>query len=173
MIYVIKWILTDNRQIQKNHQSFLIHAMDLTSAVQIVTFNIGHALGGIKIMTDSKTPTGPVTKQKRVRHASAQATYMERKRAEGKEWLATWVPGDARDAFRALAKRSVEDDMTPSKSDVTSLEEAIGEKAPKWAKQNQTLLNIWAISQDGKTIEEKPVEQKKVKKEKKKKHKKK
>lgn len=149
-----------------------MQAMDLTLCVQIVTFNKEHALAGGKIMTDTKTPTGPVTKQKRVRHATAQATYMERKRAEGKEWLATWVPGQARDAFRTLAKRSVEDSLVPSKSDVASLEEAIGEKAPKWAKKNQTLLNIWAISQDVKNTEDKPVEQKKAKKEKKKKKKK-
>jgi len=113
-------------------------------------------------MTDSKTPTAGTPKQKRVRHAGAQASYMERKRAEGKEWLAVWVPGEARDTFRALAKRSVEDSSTPTEAEISSLEQAIGEKAPKWAKGNQTLLNLWGVSFEKNTLKSSPKSEEKA-----------
>jgi hypothetical protein len=123
-------------------------------------------------MTETKKPTAENPKESRVRHASAQASYMDRMRAQGKEWLATWVPAEARDTFRELAKRAVEDDMEPLKEDIESLEEAIGERVPEWATKNQTLLNIWAISQDEKVIEDAPSDKTDDKKKKKKKKKK-
>ncbi len=102
-------------------------------------------------MTDTKTPARTTVKAKKARHASAQASYMERKRAEGKEWLATWVPGDAKEAFKVLAKQAGEDSNAPDSSYIQTVEAAVGEKAPDWAVKSQTLLNIWMIS--GRNVE--------------------
>jgi len=99
-------------------------------------------------MTDTNKPTKTSPKQKRVRHASAQASYMERKRAEGKEWLATWVPGPAKESLKSLAKRANEDDRAPSKSYIEAMEGALDAKVPDWARTSQTLLNIWLVSEN-------------------------
>ncbi|NVJ90827.1 MAG: hypothetical protein HWE34_04175 [Methylocystaceae bacterium] len=97
-------------------------------------------------MTDTNTEKKPSVKVKRAKHASAQASYMERKRAEGKEWLATWVPGEAKESLKELAKRADEDDRSPSEDYVSAVESALDTTIPKWARKNQTLLNIWLIS---------------------------
>ncbi|MDV7338344.1 hypothetical protein RYZ26_01965 [Terasakiella sp. A23] len=99
-------------------------------------------------MTDTTKPTRTTVKQKRQRHASAQASYMERKRAEGKEWLATWVPGPAKESLKNLAKRANEDDRAPSKSYITDVENALDATVPDWAKASQTLLNVWLVSEN-------------------------
>jgi len=127
-------------------------------------------------MTDNNTPKRTTAKEKRVRHANAQASYMERKRAEGKEWLATWVPGDAKESFKQLAKRCNEDERTPSKPYIKAVESALDEKIPTWARKNQTLLNLWLIAQNEILVDfgaEKEKEKKKSKDKDKKKKKKK
>lgn len=124
-------------------------------------------------MTESKTAPKVTVKDKRVRHASAQASYMERKRSEGKEWFAAWVPGAAKDSFKKLTKRSNEDDRAPSKSYISAVENALDEKIPAWAQNSQTLLNLWLVSQNdilvdfGDTVETEKKEKKKKKKKKK------
>ncbi len=135
-------------------------------------------------MTDTKTAPKTNVKTKRARHASAQANYMERKRAEGKEWLATWVPGDAKDCLKELIKRANTDENTPSPDYITRIEQAVEEPAPDWAKENTCLLNIWLLATHNVQIDfgptqEKPEEaeeaektEKKAKKDKKKKKKK-
>jgi hypothetical protein len=97
-------------------------------------------------MTETNTEKKATVKVKRAKHASAQANYMERKRAEGKEWLATWVPGDAKESLKELAKRADEDERIPSDDYISAVESALDATIPKWARKNQTLLNIWLIS---------------------------
>ncbi|WP_135075440.1 hypothetical protein [Terasakiella sp. SH-1] len=126
-------------------------------------------------MTDTSTSAKPTARQKRARHANAQASYMERKRAEGKEWLATWVPGEAKECFKSLAKNANSDKTTPSSAYIASLEKAVDDVVPDWAKASQTLLNIWLISEHnvqidlGAPTEKKSKKPKKDKKDKKKK----
>lgn len=124
-------------------------------------------------MSDENSTKRITAKEKRARHANAQASYMERKRAEGKEWLATWVPGEAKDSFKNLAKRSNEDDRAPSKSYISAVEAALDETMPEWAKESQTLLNLWLISSNDILVDfgEAPDKEKKDKKKKKKKKK--
>ncbi|SCA58276.1 hypothetical protein MTBPR1_90123 [Candidatus Terasakiella magnetica] len=124
-------------------------------------------------MTDTNNAPKATPKLKRARHASAQATYMERKRAEGKEWLATWVPGEAKESFKALAKSANTDENAPSKSYIQAVEKAVGESAPDWAKANQTLLNLWLIAEHNVQIDFTAPTEKKPKKDKKHKEKKK
>lgn len=97
-------------------------------------------------MVDEKTAPKTAIKQKRARHASAQASYMERKRAEGKEWLATWVPGAAKECFKQLIKQTNSDENQPSPNYINTVEAAVGDTAPDWAKTNLSLLNLWLIS---------------------------
>ncbi|WP_419798920.1 MAG: hypothetical protein ACNI26_04440 [Terasakiella sp.] len=129
-------------------------------------------------MTDEKTAPKTNIKAKRTRHASAQANYMERKRAEGKEWLATWVPGDAKECLKELIKRINSDKSHPTEAYIKRIEQAVEDSAPDWAKTNTSLLNIWLITThnvqiDFNSTEEEPEKtEKKAKKEKKKKKKK-
>ncbi len=124
-------------------------------------------------MTDTAANKRTTAREKRARHANAQASYMERKRSEGKEWLATWVPGDAKESFKILSKRCNEDDRAPSKSYISAVESAMDETVPDWAKNSQTLLNIWLISNNDILIDfgDAPEKEKKEKKKKKKKKK--
>ena len=86
--------------------------------------------------------------------------------------------GDAKDCFKSLAKLSNDDDASPDSSYITTVEKALGEKVPAWAKANKTLLNIWLISEHnvqidfGKTAGKKSEKDKKDKDKKKKKKKK-
>jgi len=129
-------------------------------------------------MTDEKTAPKTNIKTKRTRHASAQANYMERKRAEGKEWLATWVPGAAKECLKELIKRANTDEDKPSAAYITRIEQAVEDSAPEWATTNTALLNIWLLAThnvqiDFNSAEEKTEKtEKKAKKEKKKKKKK-
>lgn len=97
-------------------------------------------------MTDTNKTSKPTAKEKRAKHANAQASYMERKRAEGKEWLATWVPGEAKDSLKKLAKQANEDTRQLDPAYITAVEIAVEASAPDWAKQNKTLFNLWLIS---------------------------
>jgi|GEM_PF-1899592 len=129
-------------------------------------------------MTDEKTAPKTNIKAKRTRHANAQANYMERKRAEGKEWLATWVPGEAKECLKELIKRTNTDEDKPSEAYITRMEQAVEDMAPDWAKANTCLLNIWLLATHNVQIDFNPAEEKsektekKAKKEKKKKKKK-
>lgn len=97
----------------------------------------------------TETNTARLTaKEKRARHANAQASYMERKRAEGKEWLATWVPGDAKDSLKVLAQKANQDDRKLEKEYLSLVEGSVGTKIPAWAKKNRTLFNVWLISEN-------------------------
>ena len=98
-------------------------------------------------MTQENAALKVTPKQKRARHANAQANYMQRKREEGKEWLATWVPGPAKASLKALAAKANEDREKPSKSYIETIESLVGDTAPDWAKESLTLLNIWLISE--------------------------
>ena len=80
-------------------------------------------------MTDTNKTSKPTAKEKRIKHANAQASYMERKRAEGKEWLATWVPGDAKESLKKLAKQANEDTRTLDPDYITAVETAVDASA--------------------------------------------
>lgn len=124
-------------------------------------------------MTDTNKTSKPTAKEKRAKHANAQASYMERKRAEGKEWLATWVPGEAKESLKKLAKQANEDTRALDPSYIAAVETAVKASAPAWAKQNQTLFNLWLISDVDLSIDfNTPVEKEKKNKDKKKKKKK-
>ncbi|GGF61485.1 hypothetical protein GCM10011332_14080 [Terasakiella brassicae] len=129
-------------------------------------------------MTDEKTAPKTNIKTKRTRHANAQANYMERKRAEGKEWLATWVPGEAKECLKELIKRANSDEHQPTEAYIARMEQAVEDSAPDWAKTNISLLNIWLVATHNVQIDFNPTEEKsekiekKAKKEKKKKKKK-
>lgn len=119
-------------------------------------------------MTETTKSTKPTPKEKRARHASAQATYMERKRAEGKEWLATWVPGDAKESLKKLTKNANEDDRAPTPDYIETVEKALEANVPDWAKKSQTLLNLWLISENDILVDFGADKDKKKKKKKKK-----
>ena len=85
-------------------------------------------------------------KQKRAKHANAQASYMQRKREEGKEWIATWVPKEAKETFRLLAKKANEDPIKPSDALLEQISQQVQGKIPSWCQNNEILLQLWAIA---------------------------
>jgi len=119
-------------------------------------------------MTATPKSNKPTVKEKRARHATAQASYMERKRAEGKEWLATWVPGEAKESLKTLMKNANEDERAPEADYIDTVEKALDTTVPDSAKKSQTLLNLWLVSENDIIVDFGAPKEKKKKKKKKK-----
>lgn len=94
-------------------------------------------------MAEGAKPT-----QKRERHASAQASYMQRKRDEGLAWVATWVPTEAKEAFKKLAQKAQKNQAKPDQARMEALEKKMGCPIPDWARENAVLFDIWRLAQD-------------------------
>lgn len=92
---------------------------------------------------------GTKTTQKRERHASAQASYMQRKRDEGLAWVATWVPTEAKETFKKLAQKAHETQAKPDQASMEALEKTLDCPIPDWARENAVLFDIWRLAQDG------------------------
>lgn len=86
--------------------------------------------------------------EKRERHASAQASYMQRKRDEGLAWVATWVPAEAKEAFKKLAQKAHKTQAKPDQARMAVLEKTLGYPIPDWARENAVLFDIWRLAQD-------------------------
>lgn len=76
-------------------------------------------------------------KDKREKHAKHQASYMERKRAEGLAWLAVWVPADSLADFKLLAQGTVDSTIPPDPA-LSALAEP-----PAWALRSGAALHCW------------------------------
>lgn len=76
-------------------------------------------------------------KDKREKHAKHQASYMERKRAEGLAWLAVWVPADALRDFKLLAQGVIDSTIPPDPALSANVE------PPAWALRSTAALHCW------------------------------
>lgn len=83
-------------------------------------------------------------KSKREKHAEHQASYMERKRAEGLEWLAIWVPAEALADIKLIAKAAQLPGAPAAQPE--------GADAPTWALRSQILLDVWTAARAAERI---------------------
>jgi hypothetical protein len=92
---------------------------------------------------------GFVFMSKKDKHARTQAKYMARKREDGLEWLAVWVPEPAFEAFKTIAKAARKSRGAPapaSLAEAAALAERQGLEVPDWAQSSDALLMVWQAS---------------------------
>ena len=74
---------------------------------------------------------------------------MERKREDGLEWLAEWVPEPAYSAFKVIAKAARKGRCPPGAPHLAEAEALAAvrqEGLPDWARGSDILLSVWMAS---------------------------